>query len=59
MDKELRDLLGKRFIQLQKVEWHDSPFPLDEYEASIWHRGRLGLMQWVLEMMPTEEENGL
>lgn len=59
MDKEFRDLLEKRFVELQKAKWNDAPFPMDEDEAAIWHRGRLELMQWVLEMMPTEEENGL
>ena len=58
MDKEFRKLMEERFSEMKKVGWHDAPAFLDQKEAIIWLDGRLELMQWVLEMMP-EEENGL
>jgi len=57
MDKEFKDLMEKKYEELKGAKWHDAPFPMDEYEANIWHRGRLELMQWVLEMMPSEEND--
>lgn len=55
MDKTFRDLMEKKWAEVKKAEWVDAPFPMDEYEARIWNRGRRELMQWVIEMMPEDK----
>jgi hypothetical protein len=52
MDKDFWELLEKKWVEIQAAEWSDAPFPMDEYEAMLWNRGRRELMQWVIEMMP-------
>lgn len=53
-NEEFKTLLEEKYEELKKAEWHDAPFPMDEYEVSIWHRGRQELMLWILEMYPNE-----
>lgn len=57
MDKEFRKLMEDKYEELKKQDWRDAPFPLDVYEAAHWNAGRLELMRWVIEMMPTERND--
>lgn len=57
MEQAFRDLLEAKWEEIRKADWRDAPFPYDTQEAAIYNRARRELMQWVIEMMPVEEEN--
>lgn len=44
-----------KLLEAKIVEVRDPanvPFGFDPSEAKLWRRGRLSILQWVLEMLP-------